>query len=387
MEPGPYPTPKKLFIASTLLGGLVMGVVGTMITLSLLADSPKLRQFLGVPNPDGTVTTRQDRLVLEESSAVITTVEKVSPAVVSILTTRNVRSFFGDVIEQKGGGTGFIITHDGLILTNRHVVADSRAEYTVLTSDGKDYSAKVVATDPSPGVDLAIVKIEATGLPVVELGSSDDLKIGQFVVAIGNALAEFQNTVTLGVVSAKDRQITAGGADGAERLEGLIQTDAAINPGNSGGPLVNLRGQVVGINTAVSAEAQNIGFAIPINLAKTAIESYQNNGKIVRPFLGIRYLPITKEIAELENLPVDRGALIIRGEGPGQLPVVPGSPAETAGLEEGDIIVEINKEEITELRSLARILQRYKVGDAIELVYLHAGEKKTVTVTLEELKS
>ena len=284
MEPNAYPKPKYLVIIASLLAMFVVGGLGALAALDLATKSPSLRQYLGLVNPDGKVTARQEKLILEENSAVISSVEKVSPAVVSIVTTRNVRNLFGDVFEQQGGGTGFIISTDGTILTNRHVVSDPRAEYTVITSDGKDYPAKVLATDPSPTADLAIVKIEATGLPVVELGSSDDLKIGQFVVAIGNALAEFQNTVTLGVVSAKDRHLTAAGVDGQERLEGLIQTDAAINPGNSGGPLINLKGQVVGINTAVSSDAQNIGFATPIELAESAIKSFTKNGKNILVF-------------------------------------------------------------------------------------------------------
>ena len=385
MEATSYPRPKYLMVTLALLGVLLVGALGALLALSLATKNASLRGYLGLLNPDGSVTTRQERLVLEENSAVITSAEKVSPAVVSILTTRNVRDRYGDIYQQQGGGTGFVITSDGLILTNRHVVSDTKAEYTVVTSDGNSYSAKVVATDPSTSVDLAILSIEAHGLPVVELGNSDDLKIGQFVVAIGNALAEFQNTVTLGVVSAKDRQITAGGADGTERLEGLIQTDAAINPGNSGGPLINLKGQVVGINTAVSSDAQNIGFAIPINLVQSAIDSYQENGRIIRPFLGVRYEPITKELAELEKLPVTQGALIIRGETASQLAVVPDSPANKAGFEENDILVEINKEKITETHSLARILQGYQAGDQITITYLRAGETKTVTLTLDEL--
>jgi serine protease Do len=192
------------------------------------------------------------------------------------------QDIFGQTSEEKGGGTGFIITSDGLILTNKHVVENLRATYQVFTSDGKNYQAKVKAKDPLN--DLAVLEIKGKNLPVADLGNSDDLKIGQRAIAIGNALGEFQNTVTTGVISAKERSITATGTFGqtTEELQGLIQTDASINQGNSGGPLINLDGQVVGINTVVAASAENIGFAIPINDAKTAIDSVVKTGKIIR---------------------------------------------------------------------------------------------------------
>lgn len=370
-----------LFVSAMLVLSLVSGSIGSVLTLGFIRSSSSLRQALGLTGGGGGVTKQE--IVLEESSAIIDAVDKIRPSVVSILATRNVQDFFGNIFEQKGGGSGFIITSDGLILTNKHVVDQEGADYTVLTADGKDYPAKVLALDPV--LDLAIIKIEASGLRPVELGDSDNLKIGQWVVAVGNALAEFQNTVTVGVVSAIDRQITASGASGSERLEGLIQTDAAINPGNSGGPLVNLKGQVVGINTAVAGNAQNIGFAIPINLAKNAIESVQKTGKISRPMLGIRYLPITKEIAQLRDLPVEAGALIVAGSA-GQPGVIPGGPADKAGLKEGDIITKLNNEEITETRSLARLLQQYKIGDQVKITFLRDKTEQTVTVTLGELK-
>ncbi len=384
MSEGAYPKPKSAGFLVLVLMSVVMGSIGAFLTLFLISFNPQWQKTLGIGLSNPSTTTHQEKIVLEESSAVIETVKKISPSVVSILTTRNVRDFFGNVTQEKGGGTGFILTSDGKIITNKHVVSDEQAEYTVVTSDGKDFTAKILAIDPA--MDLAILQIDATGLRAVELGNSDDLEPGQWVVAVGNALAEFQNTVTVGVVSATDRQITAGGASGSERLEGLIQTDAAINPGNSGGPLVNLKGQVVGINTAVAGDAQNIGFAIPINIAKTAIDSVNATGRIVRPMLGIRYLPITKEIAQLEKLAVDHGALLVRGSQVGQTAVLPNGPAEKAGLQEGDIITHLNDEEITESRSLAQLLQRYHVGDEVTLKLLRDGKEELVKVTLDELK-
>lgn len=323
-----------------------------------------------------TITEREkpEKIVIEESSSIIDTVKKVGPSVVSIITTSQILDFWG-ITNQKGGGTGFIITSDGLILTNRHVVENAK-ELTVVTRDGKDYKGKIVALDPFQ--DLAIISIPANNLPVVELGDSDKLEVGQHVVAIGNALGEFQNTVTSGVISAVNRTVIAEG----ERLEGLIQTDAAINPGNSGGPLCNLKGQVIGINTAMAGGAENIGFAIPINIAKYAIESVKRTGKIERPYIGIRYVIITKEIATVNRLPVDYGVLISRGRDFREPAVVPGSPAAKAGLQEGDIITALNEERIDENKSLISIIQRYKPGDTVELTILRANKELKVKITL-----
>jgi len=272
---------------------------------------------------------------------------------------------FGRSVESDSAGTGFIITNDGMIVTNKHVVSDENASYKVYTADGKDYDAKVMARDPYN--DFAVLKIEASGLPVVDLG-------------------EFDNSVTVGVISAKDRQITATSGGQSETLDGLLQTDAAINSGNSGGPLVNLKGQVVGINTAVASNAQNIGFAIPINIIKSAIDSIKETGQIKRPMLGIRYLSITKEIAKSEKLAVDHGAWILRGSDRTATAIVSGSPADKAGLKENDIIIKINGEEINEKKSLTSILQQYDVNDEVNLTYLRDGQEKTVKVKLDEMK-
>ncbi len=370
-------------LAVALASGLLAGILGgaaTILTLTTL-------NIPGLPTgSQGSITApKKERIVLEESSAVIDAVKKVSPSVVSITTKRNIQDFFsGQIVEQKGGGTGFILTSDGLIVTNKHVVSEQNAEYTVLTSDGKTYPAKILSTDPFN--DLAVVKIDAKGLKPVELGDSNALQSGQWVIAIGNALGEFQNTVTVGVVSAKERRITAGSGNDSETLEGIIQTDAAINPGNSGGPLINLAGQVVGINTAIAGEGQGIGFAINIDSVKTALDSVQRTGKIVRPRLGVRYLSINTEIARSAQLPVDKGALVYRGANPSDLPVVPGSPADKAGIQENDIITKINGQEINENSSLVSLLQKYKPGDTITLTLLRKGDEQKVTVTLDELK-
>jgi len=356
-----------------------------------------------------------------EESAVVSAVDKVSPAVVSIIITKNLpniqqyrnpfgseffRQFFGSDFpdffspeipqnnqpnqggttkQEIGGGTGFIITKDGFIVTNKHVIVDPEAEYTVLMNDEKKYAAKVLAQDPIN--DIAVLKVEASDLPTVELGDSLNLKVGQTVIAIGNALGEFRNTVSTGVISGLARSVMAGGAGiGSEQLINVIQTDASINPGNSGGPLLNIAGQVIGINTAMAQGAQNIGFAIPINEVKNTIDSIKKFGRIIRPWLGVRYVIINKAIADTNKLSVDYGALIVRGQNATDLAVIPGSPADKAGLVENDIVLEINGKKITEDSPLANIVAKLKPGDEVGLKVLHQGQEKTIKVKLEEMK-
>lgn len=374
------------FIVLFLFLSLVMGLVGAVGGV-LLVTSTSFGKALGLTNNGATTLGfgSKETIVLEESSKVSDVAEQVSPSVVSISTSTKQMDVFGRVFESKGGGTGFIITADGLIVTNKHVVDDESATYTVFTSNGDAHEAKVLAKDPLN--DLAVLKIEASSLPVLELGDSDNLKIGQHVVAIGNALGEFSNSVTTGVISAKERQIQAQAGRGVvENLSGLLQTDAAINPGNSGGPLVNLAGQVIGINTAVAGGAENIGFAIPINVVKKAIESVKSTGEIKRPQMGVRYVPITKEFAKLNQLPVDHGVLLVRGSDVGQLAVVPGSPADKAGLEEGDIITEISGENIDENHPLLALLAKHEIGETVALTVLKDGETKKLELELGELK-
>ncbi len=364
-----------IFLVSVVGAAAVGGVSGWMVAKNIKVDSANNGFNLG-----GTQIVK-----VQEDSAYIDAVAKVSPAVVSITLTKDVQSFFGDYT-QTGGGTGFVINSDGLILTNKHVVSEKNANYTAITADGKKYDIKSMSLDPVG--DLAIVKIEADGLPVVDLADSNELKIGQRVIAIGNALNEYQNTVTTGIVSAVDRTVVAGdGTSGSsEQLENMIQTDAAINLGNSGGPLLDISGRVIGINTAIDSQASSIGFAIPINQAKSAIESYLKSGQIVRPRLGVRYLPLTPEVAALNQLDVTDGALIYAGSNLGELPVVPGGPADKAGLQANDIIVSINGEKISENHSLSGLLQQYKPGDEVEIEYIRKGEKNKTKVILDEMK-
>lgn len=319
---------------------------------------------------------------VQESSAIIDAAKKVSPAVVSITATVEARTFLGPQSE-KAGGTGFIITNDGLIGTNKHVVEASPRSLTVVTSDGRTYPAEVKAMDPS--IDFALLKIDAKNLPVVSFGDSDNLEVGQEVIAIGNALGEFQNTVTSGVISAKERSVEASGAAGqaTEQLDNLLQTDAAINPGNSGGPLVSLGAQVIGVNTAVAGGgAQGIGFAIPVKQVTQGIESYTKRGKIVRPSLGIRYLTVTREVARLNKLPVDNGAWLVSGRG-GQA-LLPGSAASKAGLRENDIITAVNGQALDERHSLAGLVGKFNPGDEVEITFNREGKEQKVKVRLDE---
>ena len=356
-----------------------------------------------------------------QEEAIIKAVKEVSPAVVSIIISKDMpvyekyyenplkgyEEFFGSTPELKipqyrqkgtqkkeiGGGTGFIVSKDGLVLTNKHVVLDKDVEYTILTNDGRKFSAKVLAKDPIQ--DLAVIKIEQEKttdgqggvilkpFSMVTLGDSDKLQAGQTVIAIGNALGEFRNTVSVGVVSGLGRKITASGGDFVESLEDVIQTDAAINKGNSGGPLLNLKGEVIGINTAMALEAQSIGFTIPINKAKKGIEQVRNSGKIVYPFLGVRYVLIDEDVKTKNNLSVDYGALITKGK-QGEPAIMPDSAAEKIGLKEEDIILELNNEKITTVNSLSKIIVKYNPGDKVVLKVLRGKKEITIEVTLGE---
>jgi serine protease Do len=347
---------------------------------------------------------------VDENSAVVDVVKKSSPAVVSIIISKDLNKIPGystspfDLgpfgfdpfyqnrnqnnatpnVQQIGGGSGFIISADGLIMTNKHVVDDTTATYTVLTNDGKQYSATVLSRDPVN--DLALVKISASNLPTLPLGDSSNIQIGQRAIAIGNSLGQYQNTVTTGVVSGIGRTITAGGTTGSEQLEGVIQTDAAINPGNSGGPLLDIGGSVIGINTAIDSQGQLVGFAIPVNDIKKDIESFKRIGKIVKPFLGVRYVSVNQTIKDQNNLTVDYGAMIVSGGSPSTPAVVIGSAADKAGLRENDIILEINGTKVDQNHSLAGLMKSFSPGDQVHMKVLSRGQTKDVTVTLGETK-
>lgn len=412
--------PKNFFILpiviSLIIGGLSGGVAG-FVSASFFSGSFNnwlsnplgvLSQSSGEQNlnqqSEDSSAVQSPLAAADEESATTRAVNKVSPAVVSIIVSKEVQTYsnnspFGDFFDQffgqpsqptpgpaekqqVGGGTGFIISADGLIITNKHVAADEQAEYAVTLSDGTRYDAKVLARDPFN--DFAFLKIEAEGLPTASLGDSDKIKIGQTVIAIGFSLGEYSNTVTKGIVSGIGRDIIAGGGGTTEKLENVIQTDAAINPGNSGGPLINLQGEVIGINTAVNQQGQLIGFAIPINHAKNVIDSVIKEGRIIRPYLGVRYVLLNQQLADANKLDYNYGALILRGENPGELAVIPSSPADKAGLVENDIILEINGSKINQDNPLAEQIAKYRPGTAITLKVVHDGTEKTVQLELAE---
>jgi len=341
-------------------------------------------------------------------------VEKVLPAVVSIFISKDIKAITKDLpleffrlphyqefLEREiehapkdekgrikvGGGSGFFISKDGLILTNRHVVIDAHATYTVTTPQDKKYEAVILARDPINDVAILKIKTPDNGkIPFIKMSSAKKLKLGQSVIAVGNALGEFQNTVSTGVVSGLSRFIAAS-ADmmgHQERLRGLIQTDAAINPGNSGGPLVNLDGEAIGINVAVIFGAQNIGFTIPIDRAKKDLDEIKEFGHIRSPYLGVRYLLLNKFLKERFDLPIDHGALIINEGVPGDAPVIHNSPAEKAGLKEFDVITHCDGKEISDKETLEDLLCQHEVGDFVKLKISRKGKNITSKIKLEE---
>lgn len=389
----PQPNPLVLTVLAAVLGGALAG--GGVGWLAATGHLGRLGSTTAGSALTGTVKVTED-------SATVDVVAKASPAVVSIVVTKDYSKIYGNANPLDpfdylgspfgqlpsgqrtiGGGSGFIVSSDGLIVTNKHVVDDPQADYTVVLNSKQRYSAKVVAQDPTQ--DVAVVKVEAQDLPTLEMGDSDPLKIGQSVIAIGNALGQYQNTVTKGIVSGLARTITAGDSSGSsETLENVIQTDAAINPGNSGGPLLNLAGQVVGMNTAVNQGGQLIGFAIPINLVKRDLKSVQQSGKITRAYLGVRYVPVDAEVKQANNLSVDYGALLQSGTGASDAAVIAGSPADKAGLKTDDVLLEVNGTRIDADHSLAVLLSQFDPGTTVTLKVLRGGTTKNVSVTLGE---
>ena len=394
-----HPQPKVLAYAVFI--SLVMGIVGGALGSAYVLKNPSAAERLGIFK-EGQAPQAQKALTILEDSSVTNVVKEASPAVVSVIVSKDLSllpefranpffPFFGfsenpstkqPNVQKVGAGSGFFVSEDGLILTNKHVVSDPSASYTVITQDGKEYAAKVMAIDQRN--DLAIVKIEAKNLPFLKFADSSQIQVGEKAIAIGNSLGQYQNTVTAGVISGVGRSITAGSYDGSEELEGVLQTDAAINPGNSGGPLLNSLGQVMGINTAVDMEGQSVGFAIPSNDAQKALDSFRRTGKIKRPFIGVRYIMISENFAKEENLPKDYGALLVRGETTTDFAVTPGSPADKAGLTENDIILEVDGKKLDKDYSLATALKVKEAGDQVSLLVYSKGAEKNVKLTLGE---
>ncbi|MBI4034188.1 MAG: trypsin-like peptidase domain-containing protein [Candidatus Brennerbacteria bacterium] len=347
---------------------------------------------------------------MKEKSQIIETIKRVMPAVVSIVISKHLEDLKKEVPElgslfndprfqfppdkidahgmvQVGGGSGFIVDEKGVILTNKHVIAEPHAEYTVILSDGEKFSAKVLARDPLD--DVAILKINTTDgdLPTVELGDSGNIELGQTVLAFGNALGIFRNTVSTGIISGLSRAISAQPDPRApmQEMRGLIQTDAAINPGNSGGPLTDVFGKVIGINAAVVFGAQNIGFAIPVKAAERDLADLKKHGKIRRPFLGLRYITLNDDLKEKLKLSVSYGALIAKEHLLDQA-IVEGSPADKAGLKENDIVLEWDGEKVTTDKNIQDYLENCEVGDKINLKVLRGKKEIDAKVALAERK-
>ncbi|MBU6414683.1 trypsin-like peptidase domain-containing protein [Patescibacteria group bacterium] len=406
--------PRKQFVLLVALVAFVISLATSAGILFLFGGGFEFLNNRFLPVPLQQSISQINEKIQRQDELVVSVVKRASPAVVSIVASKDVpvveqyfvnpfgndpffQQFFKDFpapqvpqYRQKGttkqqvsAGTGFIVSTDGMIVTNKHVVADTGADYTVFLNDGSKYPAKVLARDPVD--DLAIVKIEKSGLPILTLGNSSAIDVGQTVIAIGNALGEFSNTVSVGIVSGLKRSITASGGDiGSENLTDLIQTDAAINPGNSGGPLLNLRGEVIGMNTAMASGAENIGFAIGINKAKRDIASVEKSGKITHPFLGVRYVMISSELAKEKKLASERGALVLGDEK--NPAVVKQSPADKAGIKSGDIILAVNGEAIDADHLLSDLIGKYAVGEEITVRVNRNGSEMDVKITLEERK-
>ncbi len=372
---------------------------------SILIEAGKLLEnnsLLALENEEKLKKEELEKSKVVSPKGIVDIVRSANPAVVSITLYKNYPKYKnvlnkdtkkieqvenGTEKKKAGSGSGFLISSDGMIVTNRHVVDVEGVEYEVTFNDSLSEVAEVLAIDPI--YDIAIMKINSTNkkYQYLQLGDSDSLNVGESVIAIGNALGELKNSVSVGIVSGLSRSVTANGNSGnIEKLEKVIQTDAAINKGNSGGPLINLYGQVVGVNVAIAEKSQSVGFALPINGIKDVISSVKKTGKIVRPFVGVRYTVITEELKNEKDLPTDTGILVVKGSGKDDYAVAPGSPAETAGIKEGDIITEIDGKKITKDEDFALIIRNKKVGDMIAIKILRNSTEKTIYLILGQAK-
>jgi len=332
-----------------------------------------------------------------DDKRVIKTIKKVMPSVVSIAIAKHLEDLDKEKFQvpdgaadrhgmvQVGGGSGFIVAANGLIMTNKHVVNDPKAEYTVILNDGRRFASELLSRDPIN--DVAILKINADRLPSVLMGDATRLELGQSLIAIGNALGVFRNTVSVGIVSGLSRSITAQAEPGAgpQEMRGLIQTDAAINPGNSGGPIVDKDGRVVGVNAAIVSGAQSIGFAIPVNAAKRDLDDIKKFGRIRRPLLGLRYTMIDDDMKAKMNLPINYGAFVMR-ESEHDYAVVPESPAAKAGLKEHDIVLALDGRNLDRDHPIQDFLENKNVGDEVDLLVLRDGKRFNVKAALAERK-
>lgn len=361
---------------------IIIGILAGLGTFRLASEGKlglNLKQTSPLVSGNQSTSSNGGKVVyVDENDAIIAAVKKVSPSVVAVSgeSQSSSSNFFdpfsmGQPQTSQTIGTGFVVS-PGVIVTNKHVVADTSATYTVITKDGKNLSPVKIYRDPT--LDLALIKINDTSLQPISLGNSDGLQVGQSVIAIGNALGKFDDTVTTGVVSGLGRDVAAGDpySGSSEQLSDLIQTDAAINPGNSGGPLLNLQAQVIGVNVATTQGAQNIGFSIPINSVKDLVNQFVTTGTVQKPFLGIQYTFVSQDVAVANDMP--SGAYIDD--------VVSGSPADKAGIQHGDVITKINNQKINSDQVIPQFMQNEKVGDNVSVEVWSNGNTKTLNLTL-----
>ncbi|HEX4662090.1 MAG TPA: trypsin-like peptidase domain-containing protein [Candidatus Saccharimonadales bacterium] len=368
---------------------MIIGVILLCFVASFLGSYILLRTGLVKPDATQTITENRDKIVLQQGEVVADVAKNAGPSVVSITSDQAVQGsrFLGGSSVQTGAGSGIIMSKDGYVMTNKHVVPDGSSNIVITTSDGTEYKDVTVIGRDTVN-DVAFLKIGGvSNLPAATIGDSSKVVVGQQVVAIGNALGEFQNTVTSGIISGMGRplQASSGGdqtsAGSTESLENLFQTDAAINEGNSGGPLLNLNGEVIGIDTAIAQNAQGIGFAIPVNDIKALISSVLQKGKLERGLLGVRYVAIDGTVAAQYKLPVKQGAYLV---GDCSNPAITaGGAADKAGLKAGDIITKVNNDTLTQGRSLASLLGQYAPGQSVTLTVLRDGKTQTFQVALE----
>lgn len=390
---------KKTLVAFTALLSLLFGAGGgALSTAYVLSNQPE--QESG------------ETIINFENGSYREVWEKAAPAVVSVVALKDLSDFYNQFsffglpgqerkpktdqdtgngegqLSEVSSGTGFIVTADGLVVTNKHVVEDDTAQYVVILDDGTELDAEILDKDTLN--DIAIIQITGdderiSDLPTLEFGDSDLISVGDPVIAIGNALGEYSNTTTVGIVSATGRKILAsGGLSGTESLVNLIQTDAAINPGNSGGPLLNLAGEVIGMNTAVDISAAGLGFALPSNDVAMVLKSYQEFGRIVRPFVGVRYVVVQPGLQKRLGLGVDHGVYLIGDAAAGEPAVVEGSPADKAGLQEGDVILSVEGVDLSSTYTLSNAIAGYLVGETITLEIWRDGKTLSVELTLVE---
>ena len=362
----PYRRPSiVLWIIVFLIGALVGGGVGSFITMKYF---PQAKENSSTQTPTKTQIIETTKIINLEESQIIKVAEEAGPAVVTISTKKIVSGFFF-TYETPALGSGFIISSDGDIVTNYHVIEDAK-DITVTLSDGREFTGFIVGTDPSS--DVALLKIKAKDLPHLVFADSSKLKVGQMVVAIGNPYG-LDHTVTSGVVSALERTLSF---EDGRTLVGVIQTDAAINPGNSGGPLLNMAGEVIGMNTAIKSGAQGIGFAVSSNTVVKVVSDLNKYGKVVWPFLGIGGVSINEDIAKREKLPVDKGVLVLK--------VYPNTAADKAGLKEFDIITKFDGKEVTTVQELTKYIREHEVGDTVKIEIIRGKKHMILNATLKE---